>query len=235
MIVGNGMIAKKFEKYAMNNDVVIFASGVSNSLEMRNSEYEREEMLLSETMEKNRDKILVYFSTCSMYDSHAKNSAYVVNKLKFENMIKSNMNRYLVVRVSQIIGNARNSTLVNFLVSKIMQGERFEIWKRSTRNLIDVDDVFSAVEYLIDKSGITNEIIHIANHKMISAIELVCLLEKLLDKKASYIELDKGAEYLSIPDDITKYNLPITRKFDDCYLYQVLKKYFGQLTNRGNS
>ena len=33
MVIGNGMLAQKFAKYKSDLDIIIFASGVSNSLE----------------------------------------------------------------------------------------------------------------------------------------------------------------------------------------------------------
>ena len=42
MIVGKGLIASQFNDWWKDKDVVIFASGVSNSKEGKQSEYERE-------------------------------------------------------------------------------------------------------------------------------------------------------------------------------------------------
>ena len=44
MVVGNGLIAKAFEFYLKDDHTIIFASGVSNSLEQKRSEFERDPM-----------------------------------------------------------------------------------------------------------------------------------------------------------------------------------------------
>ena len=49
MIIGNGLIAKSLQEIDSEN-VLFFASGVSNSLETRDSEFEREYFLLKETI-----------------------------------------------------------------------------------------------------------------------------------------------------------------------------------------
>ena len=60
MIVGNGLIASLF--YDVDReDVIFFASGVSNSLETELSEFQREEDLIRETFTQNPDKLFVYF------------------------------------------------------------------------------------------------------------------------------------------------------------------------------
>ena len=47
MIVGNGLIAKSFlKKYGKDNNIIIFASGVSNSKETNPDNFKREEDLL---------------------------------------------------------------------------------------------------------------------------------------------------------------------------------------------
>ena len=47
MIIGQGMLAKRFEKYD-NDNIVIFASGVSNSRETSKIMFEKERKLLIE-------------------------------------------------------------------------------------------------------------------------------------------------------------------------------------------
>jgi hypothetical protein len=66
MVVGNGMLARKFANYINDDSVVIFASGVSNSLEIARSEFIREQLLLEKTILENVEKKIIYFSTCSM-------------------------------------------------------------------------------------------------------------------------------------------------------------------------
>ncbi|MEJ2498930.1 MAG: hypothetical protein P8Y46_06430 [Sulfurovaceae bacterium] len=51
MIIGNGMLAHEFSDYKDDNDIIIFASGVSNSGETRESEFEREKELLTKTID----------------------------------------------------------------------------------------------------------------------------------------------------------------------------------------
>ena len=61
MIVGDGLIANKL-KFIDSEDIIIFASGVSNSNENNESEFERERELLSTFI--GYDKKLIYFSSC---------------------------------------------------------------------------------------------------------------------------------------------------------------------------
>mgnify|MGYP007017084323 CR=1 FL=1 len=81
MIVGRGLLASLFLEND-REDIIFFASGVSNSLEDRQEEFLREETLIKKTIEENPNKIFVYFSTCSVYDSSKTGSDYVLHKLK---------------------------------------------------------------------------------------------------------------------------------------------------------
>jgi hypothetical protein len=41
MVIGNGTVAKVFSEYCDNGDILIFASGVSNSKEKSEANFER--------------------------------------------------------------------------------------------------------------------------------------------------------------------------------------------------
>ncbi|WP_333850847.1 hypothetical protein [Epilithonimonas sp.] len=68
MIIGRGLIASLFRDMDQEN-IIFFASGVSNSLETSPEEFLREENLIRKTFTENPDKLFIYFSTCSIYDS----------------------------------------------------------------------------------------------------------------------------------------------------------------------
>ena len=72
MIIGNGLIANVFGDYKENDNYVIFASGVSDSTNMDESAFKREEQLLNEITTLYKEKIIIYFSTCSIYDTQKK-------------------------------------------------------------------------------------------------------------------------------------------------------------------
>ena len=61
MIVGNGLIANLFRENDREN-VVFFASGVSNSLETDKSAFLREENLIRKTIKENPNKIFIYLT-----------------------------------------------------------------------------------------------------------------------------------------------------------------------------
>ena len=225
MVIGNGMLAQKFAKYKSNLDIIIFASGVSNSLEKNSLEYLREAELLENIVTQNKDAVLVYFSSCSMYDSSVKETKYVLHKIAMENFIKKNVKKYLIFRISQIVGNTTNNTLVNYLIKSIKAKDRIVIWKNSMRNLIDIDDVYSIVSYILDNKTEVNQVIHIANSQNIWILDIVRQIENILKISAIYDLEDKGAEYLPIPNDLQKYLFLLSEMFGNDYYLQLLKKY----------
>ena len=65
MIIGNGLLANSIKEIDTDN-VLFFASGVSNSLETRKDAFLREEnLLVNHTL--NQKNKFIYFSTCSIY------------------------------------------------------------------------------------------------------------------------------------------------------------------------
>jgi len=80
MIVGNGMIATKFKRYEDQDDVLIFASGVSNSSETKDISFLRELEMVKSCLDNFSDKRFIYFSSCSLEDIELKNTPYHLHK-----------------------------------------------------------------------------------------------------------------------------------------------------------
>ena len=88
MIIGNGLIASAFKlTLSENSDVIVFASGVSNSGEARSEAFLRERKLLVEALKYK--KYILYFSTCSMHDLFLKDTPYVTHKMEMESLVRT--------------------------------------------------------------------------------------------------------------------------------------------------
>ncbi len=118
MIIGNGTIAKVLPDHP---DRVYFASGVPNSAETRESEYDREINLL---MRQDTSKRLVYFSTISIF---YKDSRYTRHKLEIEELIKENFPRYTIMRLGNPVWGDNPVHLVPFFKQKHEKGETIEV------------------------------------------------------------------------------------------------------------
>lgn len=229
MIVGNGMLANAFKlaKHSLNN-TVIFASGVSNSNEQENEEFEREKKLLENILLINKEKLFVYFSTCSIYDSTMTNSQYVYHKMYMERIVRENSNNYLIIRLPQVIGKTAAPTIINFLFNKIKNEEEFTIFNRTKRNFIDVDDVVKVVSYLINKKLLFNEIINLASTNYTSVYEVVVMLERVSKKRAIYNIKNSGGEYYIDVSNMINIYRELSIDFDDNYVMKTLNKYYSQ-------
>src|SRR5574343_195619 len=200
MIIGNGLIANLFTKHDKEN-VVFFASGVSNSLETERSAFLREEKLLRKVLKENPGKIFIYFSTCSIYDSSKNDSPYVNHKLRMEQIVEEFCSKYLILRASNAIGKGGNpNLLVNYLFNSVKEEREITVHTLATRNLIDADDVKNITLQLIDEEKF-NRIINVAYLENFSTTEILLILEKHLNKKPITKAVKGGQSYLiSIPE-----------------------------------
>lgn len=225
MIVGNGLIASLFKNSDQEN-VVFFASGVSNSLETRVSEFEREENLIRKTILENPNKVFVYFSTCSIYDSSKTGSDYVLHKLKMEQIIKNLVEKYLILRVSNAVGKGGNpNLLMNYLIRSVNEGATINVHTKATRNLIDADDIKSITFKLLNENNF-NKIINVAYLQNYSIIEILEIIERFYNKKLDLNLIKSGSGYdINIPDveEYFKTN-HLTNK--EAYLCNILEKYY---------
>mgnify|MGYP000707535084 CR=1 FL=1 len=226
MIIGNGQIAKSFLSYKNNNRVLIFASGVSNSQESDLINFNREKSLINSAINNNKDKIFVYFSSCSIYDLSLKDSSYVKHKIAMESLIAKNTNKYYIFRLPQVVGSIRtiNTNLVSFLFTSIFNNTTIDIYQKSTRNLIGLKDVFSSADFLISNNKYINEITNIATPYNVTVINIVQMIEEITGLSLSYNLLDVGYSYDINIDKLHDLGIDLDI-FASGYLYDILQDY----------
>lgn len=228
MVVGNGMIARRFSDLAERSDVVIFASGVSNSKETRPEPFARERRLVEETLRQTTGSLFVYFSTASVDDPTEQGSPYVTHKLALEQLITDRATNRLLVRASNVVGGPGNPhTILNFFVDRIRRNEPFTIWQYASRNLIDLDDVYRVVTHCIADPTTWNRTVLVANPHSISPLALVRAIEAHLSHRAQYQLVDKGHPFALSADAIT--DQLQTTDFNwqpEDYVARLLQKYY---------
>tara|TARA_X000000950_G_scaffold273223_1_gene356790 strand:+ start:918 stop:1631 length:714 start_codon:yes stop_codon:yes gene_type:complete len=228
-IEGSGFIAKKFKKYSSffkKNNCILYAAGVSNSLQNKKKEFEREIQRINKFIKINKKKI-IYVSTYSIFDK-SRNHKYVKNKIKIEKIIKKKVEKYIIFRLPEVVGSNKNpNTLVNFLYKKIKKRKKFYLWINAKRNLIDIDDVVKFIIFFIKLNQNKNKVINLLNPNFNTPIDIVNELEIILNKKAIY-KIKKLKNYkFEIKNHINRKILQnMGFKFGNKYLYMTLKKYF---------
>lgn len=106
MIVGDGDIAHALKD---REDRLYFASGVSNSQETDEDEYQREIELLNK---QDKSRHIVYFSSLCIFYSDTR---YAQHKLLMEKLIKEKFKRYTIVRLGNITWGRNPHTIINYL------------------------------------------------------------------------------------------------------------------------
>jgi nucleoside-diphosphate-sugar epimerase len=199
MVIGNGLIAGQFNKYRDNDNVIIFASGVSNSKETNSKLFDQEFNLIKKYISKK--SLFVYFSTCSVHDSSLTESNYVKHKLKVEKFIQSNFENFLILRLPNIIGLTKNPhTFFNYFYNSIKNGESILIQKNAVRYFMDVEDISVIFEIILEDNTVKNTVINISYRNAITISDAVTLFEEELNKKANLSFVPKGNKYV-IPDE----------------------------------
>jgi nucleoside-diphosphate-sugar epimerase len=227
MVIGNGMIATRFAAYAAEKDITVFASGVSNSSTNEAKNFEREIALLNDCIKNNPNNLLVYFSTCSIYDSSLQSSAYVQHKLNVEALIQKEVIRYLIFRVSNPVGATGNPhTLLNYLVNHITQQRPFHAWEYASRNIIDIDHMFLICDTLIKTAAQPSRIINVANPVNYPVISIIEQIEQYFQTKAHYTLVSEGNSPVIDTSQIKPIFESLQLRFDKDYLFRVLKKYY---------
>ena len=227
MVVGNGMVAKRFERYKEIDSFAIFASGVSNSKQSEPTLFEKEFQLLKETIKLNPKKIFVYFSTCSINDPDELNSPYVKHKQAIETYIQQNHSQYYIFRVSNLVGHSHNpNTILNYFVNHIRSATNFDLWENASRNLIDIDDMYAVVDYILTNRIMMNQVIMVANPLSYPVTRIIEEIENVFELNANYIRINKGRHFEIDVSSIKPLFRELNIDFSEGYLGHLLQKYY---------
>lgn len=220
------MMAEAFSAFLSDSGVVIFASGVSDSLEDRPEAFDRERNLLMRTREQSAGKLMVYFGTCSVDDPDRRDTPYVQHKLKMESLLQDAADPWMILRIPLAIGpQHRTRTLAQFLYERISLDQTFDVWARATRYPIDVTDIQRVATYFIGQRSLWNRRINLAL-RAFPILEFVHSMEAIVGRPARYRLLPKGAHYeLSCPE-VKMIASSLRLDLSEHYLDKVLRKYF---------
>ena len=142
MIVGTGDIASVLND---RDGAIFFASGISNSNEIRESEFMREIELLDK---QDKTKCLFYFSSISVDDNQKVDSnKYLQHKLRMELLVKSNFENYNIIRIGNITWGSNPNTFINYIKNKKSKGEPVQI-KDEYKYIIDKDQLVMLTDNL---------------------------------------------------------------------------------------
>jgi nucleoside-diphosphate-sugar epimerase len=180
--------------------VLLFARGVSNSTSEVEADYERELEMIKSFAKTEEDKIFVYFSTTSVYDTEKQNTKYVKSKLQFEEAIRSLFLKSIIIRLPIIVGTSNNENqLFGYLLKAIRNGLCIKVHNKAARYLIDVADLSTIVSAIVKhyKTQIHNgnETIDICGDKPISINAIIAMLAEAIRVTPLLEYVESGSTY----------------------------------------
>ena len=165
MIYGEGFIAKAFKKYKNNNSLIFFASGVSNSLEIKLSRYNKEINLLINSSDYKIKQIPSWY-----FDEIKKESQDLITATRCLNEINNAGIIYFIVEANRTL--KKNGYLY------IRDSNK----RKSGRNIVNYDEIFEKIlGYKVIKK------FQLQNRKDIYAIPR--LYQKKVNKNYEFTEL----------------------------------------------
>ena len=198
MIIGKGLVANTFTGSILEKNHLIFASGVSNSVNPLKKDFEREKSLLLSY--KNLTKKIIYFSTCSIEDPSVIQKPYIQHKLGMEDLIANEFKEYLILRLPTMVGFTKNpNTFFNHFKTKILQGDELTIYKDAVRFLFDIDHLEASTR--ICTQLFSNQIINVAFNNKAFVLDIVKKMAELMEKDLKVHLMKKGANF-SIKNEV---------------------------------
>lgn len=223
--MGNGLVARAFQPLLeQHNNLLLFASGVSNSSETDESEYRREELLLETCIRQFHDKKLIYFSTISVMDPFMQNNPYMKFKLKIEAKINASVRDFLLIRAPNLVGHGGNpNTLLNYFMNP--DNPKLVLWKNTERNFLSVHD-FARLALQYVKACSQKDNIYIVHPCSYTPVEILETIEQFTGKKLNFEVLNIGTKYIPRPDSVLLNYISTLDIVVENYLDYLLNRYY---------
>lgn len=182
MLVGNGLIAKSFSIFREENNIIIFASGVSDSKCIEISEFDRERNLL---LSQDRGKKIIYFSTYSISDGSLINE-YIQHKIDMESLVENNFEDWLILRLPTVVGHGgNNNNFFNYISNRLKKNLPINTYENTYRSLIDVDDLLPLIKNII--YNVSNKKIDVSLDNQTLVTDIVKEMLIISDSKSNLI------------------------------------------------
>lgn len=195
MILGSGLLAKSLSK-ADRDGLILFCSGVSNSLETQKTAFDRELNLLAE---QPANDLFLYFSTISVFNTAKKNSPYIRHKLAMESAVQKHFKNHLILRLPNMVGEGGNATnLFPYFLKSIQLDKKVTIFRNTHRHLMSTKDLAEIVCILLDTHARGTINVFFPNPP--SVLDLYLYMCQILAAAPNY-ELKKGEDPIQVSNE----------------------------------
>lgn len=226
-IIGNGEVASLFLDFNCNHEKVIFASGVSNSINCTQKDFVREKKMLLKAIKDYPNFQIIYFSSCALAAKSVQSIPYYSHKLAMEKLIKKESENFLIFRLPQVFGtfHPKKMTLMNFIISSILKGSEIRVNTIATRYLIHVNELAYLVKKIITSKA-NAFVINLGNPRRYEVTEIIKECEMQLNKKAKLTFFEADDTYTLDFSLMRKWisDIEINQLFNENYLTDNVKK-----------
>lgn len=208
--------------------MTVFASGVSNSQETSQENFQRERELLFGHLSQPRENHLIYISTCSVSDALQVSSPYILHKKEMEKLTLSESNTS-IVRLPNVVGPSGNrKNLVNYFVDAIVSREKMFVQESAKRYLLGVDEMTSLIGAYISQGPENGAIVEFIPPFSTPVTELVRQIEQILGLEGNVEIVGGGSSYLVDFKDTERYSKSAGVEFPENYTNLLLKKWLSK-------
>jgi nucleoside-diphosphate-sugar epimerase len=223
VIIGSGLLATSLSKLRHENSV-LFASGVSDSRQVNEIEFERERELLLKSLKNTGTSEFFYFSTCSIFDPSLTQSRYIGHKKRMEDIVLSKPSGR-VIRLPNLVGPKGNpANLINYLTNSIKHSYPIEIQRYATRYLLGVDEMNTLFQGIVDH-GNQKPVTSLTPPKNIKVTKVVSIIESILGVQAITKLTESGIAYEVDFSDTHYFASRLGFEFGHNYYESILEKW----------
>lgn len=227
-VIGSGDLADRFCDYSIQEKYALYFGSINDPASVNVKAMKEDELNLKNQLLSNQETTFIYFSTCSIQDPMMRDQPFINHKINSEKLIQASGRNFIIFRLPELISMGKDcSGLLKFLIESIKSESEFELCINDSKNIIDIDDVYEVVNYILKNKIYLNEVVNIASDIQTKLVDLVNEIEEFFDVKAKYKVIDNHISSYQIENNNIKSILRILNiNFDEKYIKNSLKKYY---------
>ena len=223
-VFGTGFLASIIKENIRNHKYHFYAKGISNSIDLKANEINRDLNELNEFLEFQSNPFF-YLSSSDNSQINKVESKYFIHKENCEKLVLGS--KYgKIIRIPQIVGNKKSKTaLLNFFAYKILNSENILLHKGRLRYPISGSTIIECLNHINNYFNPKFRIIDIRPLYGIKTDEIISIMSCIFNKEPKLTVIDKYEFNPLWSREVNYLNNSFTKLQSENYCKDIVQNY----------
>jgi len=228
MLYGEGPIANRFAKFQSSQRYIIYIAPIDKELLVSQEEMKFKEILSNA----NSNQTIVYISAFQTIQELSEPNLCIHPKLNVEKILLDSGHDYVIMKLPELFFlDTTDIGLVKPLMLGLKNNKSINLTDECA-NLIDIDDAYEIVNFLLKENLAVNKVVNIACPFNTSLVTLANDISTLFKNGLNFIGPIKNIKDSILTEEVSSAIKTLGINFDQNYNSRALKKYYSNFFNK---